>query len=407
MSLYSVQIAEILLPLITVPYLARRLEPDGWGQVVVAQAFAAWIGLMLEYGFHLSATRDIACHRDEPHVVARAVSDVMGAVVLLAVASAVPVALASYAVPAFHRHPHFLYLAWSIAVIQAVRPLWYFQGVERMRDPARLILGIRLLITIGILMWVSTVDDGWKVLVLQLGGAILVAAITLAWMYREVPFIKPGPTDAWRALQKGWSLFVFRAAVSLYTTINAFLLGLFVPSAAVAYYAGAERLNNVVAAGLEPISQSLYPHLSHLVSSDRHRAASVARVGLVVVSGLGVVLGGAVMLLAPLAVGLILGPRYEPAVPVLRVLALTIPLTAVSNVLGIQWMLPLGMDRVFTRVVLGAGAVNLTLALWLVPIWGPLGMAWAGAAAEGFVTIVMWAVLLASGRQFWKTANVQ
>src|SRR5512134_3862244 len=88
LSLYGVQAAEMLLPLIAVPYLARVLRPEGWGLVVFAQSFAGWLSLLLEYGFNLSATREIARHRDRPAELTRIISGVTGAVVLLALLSA-------------------------------------------------------------------------------------------------------------------------------------------------------------------------------------------------------------------------------------------------------------------------------------------------------------------------------
>jgi PST family polysaccharide transporter len=95
-----------------------------------------------------------------------------------------------------------------------------------------------------------------------------------------------------------------------------------------------------------------------------------------------------------LIISVLLGPGYEPAVVVLRVLAIILPLVALSNVLGIQWMLPLGLDHVFNKIILLAGLINLGLAVLLAPRYGPQGMAWAVVSSEAFVTfgqfIALW-----------------
>jgi PST family polysaccharide transporter len=59
-SLYGVQFANYLLPLITIPYLTRVLGVATWGLVAFAQAFGAYASIGIEYGFHLSATRAVA-----------------------------------------------------------------------------------------------------------------------------------------------------------------------------------------------------------------------------------------------------------------------------------------------------------------------------------------------------------
>ena len=98
-------------------------------------------------------------------------------------------------------------------------------------------------------------------------------------------------------------------------------------------------------------------------------------------------------LLAPVIVHMVLGAHFEPAVRVLRVLALLVPLVAIGNVLGIQWMLPLGMDRAFNKIILLAGFINIVLALVLAPNYREMGMAWAVVIAETFVSSSMYLLL--------------
>ena len=58
-ALYAAHIAGLVVPLLTIPYLARVLRPTGWGLVVFAQSFGAWLALVMEYGFDLSGTRAV------------------------------------------------------------------------------------------------------------------------------------------------------------------------------------------------------------------------------------------------------------------------------------------------------------------------------------------------------------
>ena len=58
---------------------------------------------------------------------------------------------------------------------------------------------------------------------------------------------------------------------------------------------------------------------------------------------LGLVVCAALLVTAPWAVRILLGKDYLPAIGVLRVAALVIPAVAVSNILGMQWMLPFGI----------------------------------------------------------------
>ncbi len=98
---------------------------------------------------------------------------------------------------------------------------------------------------------------------------------------------------------------------------------------------------------------------------------------------------------APQLVRILLGKGFEPATVVLRVFAILPPIVALRNVLGVHWMLPLDLDRPFNLIVLGAGVLNIGLAVLLAPRHMDVGMAWAAtlsqlAAAAATYAILRW-----------------
>src|SRR4051812_12381512 len=83
-ALYGVQAGRKLIPLISIPYLARVLGPSGWGTVAFAMAMAEFLVIIVEFGFNISATREVARNRDNPDVCGSVMAGVLGAQVLLA-----------------------------------------------------------------------------------------------------------------------------------------------------------------------------------------------------------------------------------------------------------------------------------------------------------------------------------
>lgn len=83
LALYGVQVVNYLFPLLTVPYLARVLGPKEWGLLAFTQAFGGYLQLLVEYGFGLSATRQVAQARDSLRRRAELLAGVLGAKVLL------------------------------------------------------------------------------------------------------------------------------------------------------------------------------------------------------------------------------------------------------------------------------------------------------------------------------------
>jgi PST family polysaccharide transporter len=387
-ALYGVYVAGMVLPLITIPYLARVLRPEGWGLVVFAQSFAAWMALVVEYGFYLSATREIARARDDPERVARVVADVHGARLLLSLLIVTAGAAAYLLIPTFRASPTYLIWAVLFALAQGFSPLWYFQGVERMRLPAVLEVVAKTLATAGVFVLVHEPAHGWRVLALQALTGLGWIAVASVLIYREVAPILPTWGGAAGMLRQAAGLFVFRSATGMYLQANSFILGLVAGPQTVAFFGGAEKIVRAATGLIQPATQAIYPRVSHLVGNDEDRATALVRMSMVLVCGLGLALGITSAIGAPMLVRLFLGEGYEAAVPVLRVLSLLPPVIALGTVLGIHWALPMGLDRPFYRLVIAAGLLNIGLAVVLVPRLGALGMA---------ISVVLVDVLVAGG----------
>jgi polysaccharide transporter, PST family len=392
-SLYGVQFANYLLPLITIPYLTRVLGPATWGLVAFAQAFGAYASIGIEYGFHLSATRAVAKNRDSTSELANLVAGVMGAKLLLAAGAVVIAPMLESWIPLFRANPVFLWVAIFWAVSQSFSMLWYYQGFERMRLVAVLDVLGKAAATAGIFIIIDHPGDGWKVLVLQGSGSLLSVVVATAMVYREIPIKLPNRRLVRETLRMGWSMFLFRSSMSLYGAGNAFILGLFASPEAVGFYAGAERLARALMGLLAPIHQSVYPRLSHLAQHNRPAAKLLARSSMFLMSSVGAVLSLAAFLGAPWAVPLILGKSFVASVPVLEIMAALPLLDALGTMFGVLWMVPLGLDRQFNRVVIAGGALNLVLAVVFAPRFAQLGMAAAVVATEAFVVLALYLTL--------------
>jgi polysaccharide transporter, PST family len=393
LSLYGVQIVGYALPLITIPYLARVLGVAGWGLLAFTQAFGSYWTVLGEYGFSLSATREVAYHRDNREKLTEVLAGVLGAKMLLALAALPFVFLAGMWIPAFHNHPVILWMGLFWALAQGFNIMWFFQGFERMQFVAALDISTKALSTIGIFVFVRKPDDAWLVLLIQGAGYLLSFAVGLALAYRQLPVRLPTWNSVREALRMGWSVFLLRGSVTLYTAGNAFILGLFVSPQIVGYYAGAERISRAFLGLLTPVSQTLYPRLSHLVHRQRDRAARLARFGVTLMAGGGALIGVFVFFAAPWLVRIILGEGFSEAVPVLRILSLLLPVVGINTALGVQWMLPLGLDRSLNVITLLAGLINIGLATALAFFYRDLTMAWAVVSAEIFVCCAICALL--------------
>ena len=76
LSLFLIQGANYLLPLITIPYLIRILGVKGFGVLAFAAAVAQIFVVLTEFGFNLTATRAISINRANPERLNEIISGV-------------------------------------------------------------------------------------------------------------------------------------------------------------------------------------------------------------------------------------------------------------------------------------------------------------------------------------------
>ncbi len=379
----------LLAPLIAIPYLARVLRPEGWAPVLVAQAIAAWVVLVLDFGFELSGTRAIARVRGTTADAAAVVHRVQSAKAALLPLGAALIVVAFAATPTLTVAGPLLYWTLGYALIRGLDPFWYFQGVERVGAAVIVQTTTKLAAALGVFWFVRAPNDGWKVLALQGVFAAIALLLLTVRMHREVPARLPTQSAARDGLREGAPLFAFRASAGLFASANVFVLSIFAAPAAVAIFGGAERLVRAGIGLLGPVTQAVLPRVSHVAAADPAGARAIVRVSLRVVGAAGLFLGVVSFAGAPLLVRLLLGPGYELAIPLMRILALLPPLVAINTVLGLHWAVPLGLERPFVAAVIAGGLLNIALAIGVAPYWGGAGVAWTILVGELVIFVLL------------------
>lgn len=402
-ALGAVQITRKFIPLATLPYLALVLGPTQWGMVAFVGSLGEFIVLVIEFGFGLSATREIAQNRHLPQKCGGVMAGVLGAQFLLATATVSVALFAARFIPLLRDNPYLLWAGLLYGVCQGINPLWFFQGLERLRLVASIEITGKVLGMVCVFLFVRSPANGWMVLVFQALPPLLSACIGLTLAFRYFPFTMPTVSLVKEALNSGWKLFVFKSGETLYVAGNAFILGLFAPAASVGYFAIAEKISRAIFGLLNPVREALYPRISRLAAIAAEDAARLARIGATVMISSGLAMGIGIYVTAPLLVRLMTAgkPEFLPAITVLRILSPLPLLLSITYSVGLQWLLPFGQDAVVNRIILTAGAMNVLIALLVAPTYQHIGMAVSVLIAELYVCVSMVMAVVARV-PFWK-----
>jgi PST family polysaccharide transporter len=393
-SLYASLAINALVNLGLIAYLARILKPETFGLVLLSQAFGFWLAMIPEYGFSLSAGRAIARATGDARRIALIAHSVNAGKLLLAGLTLPVCAIAYFAMTGFHAQPAFLAGAWLFAIAQGFDPIWLFQGTERQFLYAIISSASRALLLALTLILVRSPEDGALVMFVQALAAATVFAGGWIYLRRNFPRERLHRGDVIATLKENWHTFQFRGAQTLTTTSSVVILGIVFPPGVQAF-GSAERIVRNCLGLLGPISAAGMPRIARLMGSDADAARKVARLSFAVMVAFGSLAGGAIFLLAPLIVKLLLGSAYPFVTPVLRVVSLALPFAAASAMLGVQWMLPLGLDRTLVKMTFLAGLLNLAGCFILGSLYGAMGVA---VTMVGVEAVLLFAILVALRR---------
>lgn len=391
LSLYILQGANYLLPLITLPYLVRVLGPEKYGLIAFTMAFIGYFTVLVDYGFNLSATREISRQRDNPAVVSEIFSSVMFIKLVLLLGGFLLLSLIVSVWPALGAERALCYAAYLAVAGSVLFPVWFFQGIEEMRTITRISIAARVLVVFAIFGLVRRESDYILAAGLQAGTMVIAGIMSLGVIAGrgDVSLVRPGYRQIRTRLLDGWHIFTSTAAITLYTNSNIFILGLVTNNTVVGFFSAAEQIVKAAQGLLTPISQAIYPHISALVDSSRDRALRFIHDSFVRIGLFACALSAFLLLLAEPLVLVILGDQYNAAIPVLRILAFIPLLVAASNIFGIQTMLTFGLQREFSRIIIWSGIINLGLVIPLAWLYAAAGAAASVVITETIVTVTM------------------
>jgi polysaccharide transporter, PST family len=394
-SLYAVQGFNYLIPLLLLPYLLRVLSPEGYGSIMLAQSLVGYAIILTEFGFNLTAARDIAVARNEPAAVARIYWTTMAAKALLMIASLLVLGIVILVTPAFRSQWPVFAASTLLLVGNVAFPQWYFQGLERLRDVAIVQAVAKCLIATSVVVLVHGTRDSWIAALImaapQLAG--VGAAFCLRMPIAPALFYRPTVSDILAALRHSGHMFASILSTTLYLHTNTVVLGLVSGEREVALYSIGTKLIGAMQSVASPVIQAVFPRASLLFARQPEQAwALLKRAAWWVLPAIGLT-SLLVGIFAPAVVRIIAGSSYSDAAAVLRIMAAIPLLVTVAGALSQIVMINIGLTKQLFRIYLIVGCANLLLLPFLVLAFASRGAAAALLIAETVGPIMMLAAI--------------
>lgn len=381
-SLSSIDAANYILPLITLPYLVRVLGPEKFGLIAFAQAFIQYFSIITDYGFNFSATKSVSLHRNDKEALSRIFGSVMMVKLILMTVSFFILMGIVFFVPKFKMDWPVYLFTFGLVIGNVIFPVWFFQGMERMKFIAFLNLSAKFIFLIAIFIFIKSPLDYIYVPLINSSGFFLAGVLGL-WLSLKkfgIKFGIPDKGEIIRETRDGWYFFVSTVTASAYTIGIPFLLGVLTNYRVVGFYSAGDKIIKAVESMQSRLTQTVYPYISKLASISMDAAITFLGKFLKIAGLSTFVLSLTLALFAPQIVSIVLGDHFTETVSVIRILAFLLFIKGVGHVFLLQIMFNFGHEKMVFMIVLLSAVASLSLSFILIPI-----LTYNGAAVAALI----------------------
>jgi len=384
--LMLLQGANFLLPLIILPYLVKVLGLEKFGVVMIAASFITFFNILVDFGFNISATREVSLIREDKEQLSRFFWTVLFIKLILILIGFALLLLLVYLIPKFRQEAWVYLFSFGIVIGQALFPAWFFQGIEKMRVITIVNVTAKLIFTILIFLLIKRQEQYVYVPVLNSLGFIIAGLMGLLMSFKYISLRKPLKNDMNKLVKDSAFLFVSNFSTNLYTSANTFILGMFAGDYLAGIYASMEKLIIAVKSMYVPFYQAVFPWLSRKTNTEKvgfiHRIRPF-----VIAAGLGISL--LILLFSDRILQLIYHkPEIVSYANVFRILGF-IALFAGLGMMYVSLLFPaVKLYKERMKVMITGGIINIVLAGILVQFFNIYGVAISAVTTE-FLLFVM------------------
>lgn len=381
------QIFNILLPLITAPYITRVLGANNLGIYSYSQAFANYFYLFAMLGVNNYGNRSIAMVRDDQKKLNQTFWEIFS--FQLVIGAIVSLAYISY-VFLFITSSRFIYILQYFYVLSGMLDInWACFGLEKFKLTAIRSMVIRIGMTIAVFGFVKDDNDLWVYTLILSLQYLLSVIVIWPFILKHISFVKVSWKGIVRHIKPNLMLFWPVIAVSLYNIMDKLMLGYISTEEEVAFYTYAERIITIPTTVILALDNVIMPRMSNLYATHADNKANQL---------MDSVMMFAMFMSVAMAFGIagvgqsfaiwFYGSAFARCGYFIVLLSPTILFKGCAGALRTQYIIPTQKDKIYLISLVTGALVNLILNALLIPSMNGVGAIIGTIAAEFSVCLV-------------------
>ncbi len=386
--------SSFIFPLITFPYVSRVLLPVGTGKVSFATSLISYFSMFAQLGIPTYGIRACAAVRDDREKLTRTAHELLIINLVMDVISYAALGLALLFVPRL-REDRLLYVVVSATILlTSIGMEWLYKALEQYTYITIRSVIFKFVALIAMFLLIHRQED----YVIYGGISIFAASASNVFNFINVhKYIDLKPVGHYRFRRHFRAIGVFFAmscATTIYTHMDTVMLGFMTTDEDVGYYNAAVRIKTILVSVVTSLGTVLLPRASYYVERGRvDEFWRISKKALNFVFLLAPPLLLYFMLYAKQSIYFLSGSAYAGSILPMQIIMPTLLLIGITNILGIQILVPLGRENVVLYSEIVGAVVDLALNAILIPRFASSGAAIGTLVAEAAVFAVQFAAL--------------
>lgn len=362
--LYLMNIAKLVFPLLTLPYLTRVLSESCYGVVSYVKACMAYMQLIVDFGFILSGVKDVVKASENKEEVGLIAGHVFVAKIMLGLMIIAASLVIAFSIPILRDHVLYVALSAIAVALTGLLADFLFRGLEKMHLIAIVFVIMKGIATTFTFVFIHRDSDILLIPILDIVGTLV--AVVITWIFIKKLGIRVRFTSFKRMflmLKDSSVYFLSDVSTTAFTALNTVLIGIFIKDAEqIAYWSTALQLINAVISLYAPISNGIYPQM---VKNKKLKIVFMATLVFLPIIIIGTVI---CFVFAKPILGLVFGSAYRASYKIFRMLCPLFILSFFSILYGWPTLGAIGKVKTATFTTITAAVAQVLGLVILIAI---------------------------------------
>ena len=386
--------SQFIFPLISFPYVSRILLPEGTGKVSFAISVVSYFAMFAQLGIPTYGIRACAKVRDDKTELTKTVQELV--IINLGMSLIAYVALCGSVVlvPRLQQDKILFLIISTTILFNAIGMEWLYKALEQYSYITVRSIIFKFIALLAMFALIHQKSD----YVIYGGISIFAASASNVFnfihVHKYVSLRPVGHYDFHRHLNSIGVFFAMSCATMIYTNLDTVMLGFMTSDTEVGYYNAAVKIKNILVSVVTSLGAVLLPRASYYV--EHHMMDEFYRItkrAIKFVFLLATPMMLYFILFAREGVLFLSGEAYENSVVPMQIIMPTLLLIGLTNIMGIQMLVPLGKEKIVLYSEIAGVVVDVLLNAILIPQMASTGAAIGTLAAELAVWLVQFTAL--------------